>query len=197
MILPGDRVKCKVVKVIRQGIFVGFLGDIRATVTIDHLDKLVDSSKIQNEYKEGKKIQGRIIFIDYFKKIICVSLNKDIVRGKKFDHGDINVGDMIENATVACIWNHRLVLTHPLTVKNRDRPKQCIIIVPNFEISDKKKYGNALLKEKFDIGEKVKLRIRFFRAFGGYFVGSTKKSYFSQQYASIKDYKPGDIVHVK
>ena len=196
MILPGDIVKCKVVRNIRQGIFVSFLGDIRGTVTIDHLDKLVNSVQILEEYKEGKTIKGRIIFIDYFNKIISLTLNKDIVRNKRSDRGNLNVGDIVENATVSCIWNHKLVLTHPVVIQGRSTPKNRVIVIPNTEISDKKKYGNTFLKEKFEVGDKIKLRIKFFREFGGYFIASKKKSYLSAQYTSSNDYKPGDIITV-
>ena len=91
---PGYLVSAKVVKLYENGLELSFLGGMRGTVFIDHLNK----ERI-NKYKTGEKLQARVISHDIAGKKTSLSLLPSMLALEPHEK-KCNVGEIFDDVKV-------------------------------------------------------------------------------------------------
>jgi rRNA biogenesis protein RRP5 len=177
---PGALVNTYIKKVLDSGLQCTFCGIFNATIDIFNLST---EKPIDQLYKEKQKIRARIIYINYSKLKIGLSLNKNLIEYEPISFPNIRIGTILDNVKIKRIDE----AIGTLVTFNDD--VQGYVHVSRL---DDKHVDN--ISKKFSIGSTHKGRVVGLDYFGDIVHLSFQQSILNIKYFTYEDIEVGSVI---
>ncbi|OUM67352.1 hypothetical protein PIROE2DRAFT_40141, partial [Piromyces sp. E2] len=177
---PGSLVNVTVKKVMESGLQCLFCGIFNATIDFFNLST---EKPIEQLYKEKQKIHARIIYINYTKLKIGLSLNSNLINYEPVSFPDIRIGTIIDDVEV------KRVDESIGTLVSFNNGVQGYVHVSRL---DDKQVDN--IAKKFRVGSKHKGRVVGLDYFGNIVHLSFQQSILNVKYFTYEDIEVGSVI---
>lgn len=188
LLIPGMMVNARVQSTLENGIMLSFLTYFTGTVDMYHLQTTFPNSNWKDDYKQNKKVNARILFIDPSTRAIGLTLNPHLVHHKS-PPSLVKTGDIFDHSKVIRVDRGFGLL---LEIPTAPYPTPAYVSVSDVADKEVRK-----LEKTFKAGSHVRVRILGFKHLEGLAMGVLKTSAFEGSVFTHSDVKPGMVVKAK
>ncbi|KAJ0982713.1 hypothetical protein J5N97_010968 [Dioscorea zingiberensis] len=187
-LFPGMMVNARVHSTLENGLMLSFLTYFTGTADLFHLQDSFPSATWKNDYKQNKKVNARILFIDPATRAVGLTLNSDLVLNKP-PPSFVKTGDIYDHSRVVRVDRGIGLL---LEIPSSPTPSPAYVNMMDVADEEALKLGKT-----FKEGGHVRVRILGLRQLEGIAMGTLKASAFEGSVFTHSDVKPGMLVKAK
>ncbi|CAI2170293.1 2114_t:CDS:10 [Funneliformis geosporum] len=188
-LLPGNLITAIVTEVCSNGLRVKVMGLLDGVIDFFHGPKILkDSQEFHENFKIGRKVHGRIIYVSFTTeaKRIRLSLSPHVIKLEQTKL-DIDREMSIDKAPIGEILEN-------VTVKKVDRRKGVLVEIESININGYVRFSDSENTNDLIPGSAHRARVIGFAAVDNLLLLSTKKSVLEQKYFRFDDCKIINII---